>query len=112
MHTDHRAPAMLDHEQLDRLAVRLADQERFRTQQVAQLSTTRRTSMVHEQIRTTLLAGALEELAATQAARRRLLEGIYGRCESCAALISVERLEALPHVPLCFSCERRCRDGF
>lgn len=42
-----------------------------------------------------------EALAELAAARRRIDEGTYGRCEVCHAEISEERLDALPATRTC-----------
>ncbi len=51
--------------------------------------------------------GLLEDVRATlaeiEAARQRLSDGTYGRCETCDEAIADERLEAVPWT-------RRCRD--
>ena len=40
----------------------------------------------------------------TRDALRRLDDATYGVCESCAASIPYERLEAIPHARRCVSC--------
>ena len=93
-------------EQLGRLGALLADQEQFRTQQVAQLSSGLGGSTAQDEIRTLLLEGALDELARTRAARTRLLDGTYGRCLSCTSRLGLDQLDALPHAELCLACSR------
>ena len=44
------------------------------------------------------------ELAAIDAALRRLELGTYGPCTRCGRLIAGERLRALPHVEYCEKC--------
>ena len=46
----------------------------------------------------------LEEIRAAQA---RLATGRFGRCESCATAIPVERLELRPWTTLCVGCAPR-----
>ncbi|MEO0383739.1 MAG: TraR/DksA family transcriptional regulator [Pseudomonadota bacterium] len=46
----------------------------------------------------------LVEVRMIEAALKRLDEGTYGACVSCGELISAERLEAVPHTPLCKTC--------
>ncbi|BEP11927.1 hypothetical protein acdb102_02380 [Acidothermaceae bacterium B102] len=107
MPTQQRTPPRLSDGQVRQLALRLAEQEQFRAQQVAQLSArdAAASSDAYEQIRLALLAGALAELADTQAAQRRLRDGTFGRCADCGAALDVALLEVLPHAPLCMSCE-------
>ncbi len=44
------------------------------------------------------------ELAAIDAALRRVELGTYGSCTLCGSLIAPERLRALPHVEYCEKC--------
>jgi RNA polymerase-binding transcription factor DksA len=46
------------------------------------------------------------EVQAIYAALERLKYGTYGICARCGATISEERLNVLPHTPLCKSCAR------
>ena len=39
-------------------------------------------------------------------ALQKLVEGRYGICEQCGALIDPERLEAVPEATLCIKCAR------
>jgi RNA polymerase-binding transcription factor DksA len=48
-------------------------------------------------------AGA-REVQAIQAALGRIEEGSYGVCVRCGEDISEERLDVLPHTPLCKTC--------
>ncbi|MFJ6212851.1 TraR/DksA C4-type zinc finger protein [Streptomyces sp. NPDC092296] len=50
---------------------------------------------------TQAIRNVLEEIAA---ARRRLDEGGYGTCQTCAQPIPVERLEILPYARCCVGC--------
>jgi RNA polymerase-binding transcription factor DksA len=47
---------------------------------------------------------ARRELAAIEAAMKRIAEGEYGACVRCGAEISQERLDLLPHTPFCRNC--------
>lgn len=47
------------------------------------------------------------ELREIEHALRKLETGEYGRCERCDQPIAPERLEALPQVRLCLSCQSR-----
>lgn len=46
------------------------------------------------------------ELAQIEKALGLIEEGEYGKCEECAAPISVERLRALPFATTCVDCKR------
>jgi RNA polymerase-binding transcription factor DksA len=46
------------------------------------------------------------EIQAIYVALARLKDGIYGVCARCGEDISKERLDVLPHTPLCGSCAR------
>ncbi len=47
-------------------------------------------------------AAALSEVLA---ARRRLQDGSFGKCQQCGEAIDLRRLEALPATPLCVACQ-------
>lgn len=47
-----------------------------------------------------------DELLEVRAARQRLREGIYGRCEECDEPIPFERLKARPQARLCLQHEK------
>jgi RNA polymerase-binding transcription factor DksA len=46
------------------------------------------------------------EVQAIYAALERLKYGTYGSCARCGVTISEERLDVLPHTPLCKTCAR------
>ncbi|MGD9669386.1 MAG: TraR/DksA family transcriptional regulator [Hyphomicrobiaceae bacterium] len=46
------------------------------------------------------------EVQAIHAALERIQSGTYGACVRCGAEISTERLDVLPHTPLCRDCAR------
>lgn len=50
---------------------------------------------------------AAAELKQVNEALARLDAGQFGTCASCGGEISDERLEALPHAPLCIACASR-----
>src|SRR5437764_13378234 len=52
----------------------------------------------------TLLEAAREQVAAADAALRRLDEGRYGVCERCGQPIRAERLAARPTAAICIRC--------
>ncbi|MDD2420976.1 MAG: TraR/DksA C4-type zinc finger protein [Heliobacteriaceae bacterium] len=45
------------------------------------------------------------QLADIDAARKRISEGVYGRCSDCGAKIDPERLAAKPTAELCLACQ-------
>jgi RNA polymerase-binding protein DksA len=51
--------------------------------------------------------GVIETLREVDAAIERMNNGSYGKCESCGAVITPERLEARPVARLCMDCQRR-----
>ena len=51
-----------------------------------------------------LLAAAREQVAAVDAALRRLAEGRYGVCDRCGQPIGAERLAARPAAATCVHC--------
>jgi RNA polymerase-binding transcription factor DksA len=56
---------------------------------------------------------ATEQLAAVEHALRRLAEDPerFGVCARCQASIPVDRLEVLPHSPVCHRCTGEGREG-
>lgn len=53
-----------------------------------------------------LLASARARLAALDAAGERLVDGTFGRCQTCGGPIGTDRLAALPDATRCLDCER------
>jgi len=51
-----------------------------------------------------LLAAAREQVAAVDAALRRLAEGRYGVCDRCGRPVGAERLAARPAALTCIGC--------
>jgi len=49
-------------------------------------------------------AAGKAEIAAIRAALQRIDEGTYGQCVRCGDNIAPERLDLLPHAPLCADC--------
>jgi DnaK suppressor protein len=52
--------------------------------------------------------GILDEV---NAALDRIAAGTFGKCESCGAVISEERLKAIPYTPHCMRCAGRTEEG-
>lgn len=56
------------------------------------------------EIQEALRSAAVAALADVDAALVRIELGTYGRCASCAGIVSRARLEAVPSAPLCGTC--------
>lgn len=56
-----------------------------------------------------VLESARGELAELAAARARIADGTYGRCESCGGPIAPARLAARPTARTCIACASRTR---
>ena len=54
-----------------------------------------------------VVARARHAVAEADAARDRLAQGRYGRCETCGRAIAPGRLEALPLARTCIACASR-----
>src|SRR6059058_6469312 len=46
------------------------------------------------------------ELGQIEHALKRIVEGVYGRCEYCGGKIAEARLNALPYTNSCIDCQR------
>ena len=53
-----------------------------------------------------LLRGHQTVLAQVERALARMANGTYGLCERCREQIDFARLKAIPHAPLCMTCQR------
>jgi RNA polymerase-binding transcription factor DksA len=53
----------------------------------------------------------LNEVRMIKAALQRVEDGTYGTCTHCGQPISAERLEAVPHAPLCKICVAEIQKG-
>jgi len=69
------------------------------------------TATLGREIDYTLGANSGQVLAAIDAALKRIDEGTYGTCVSCAEQIRYERLEATPWASLCIDCKRKAEGG-
>jgi RNA polymerase-binding transcription factor DksA len=49
----------------------------------------------------------LKEMDLIRAALGRMEDGSYGTCARCGDDISIERLRAVPHTPLCRTCAQK-----
>lgn len=60
-----------------------------------------------EEIKTAQTVAIRRVLSEIKAAEGRLIDGSYGTCLPCGTRIPVERLEILPYVRYCVSCQQR-----
>ena len=96
---------------LQALRADLEEQRRFRVKQLEDLdsiqreASTRSADDARNQV-TFALRAAAAALVDIDAALDRLWRSCYGLCLGCGAAISLERLQALPMVRLCMSCQR------
>ncbi len=61
---------------------------------------------VQAELNSQLLEVESRELAAIDAAIRRLDDGVYGDCDACSKPIPLTRLRAVPHAKECIDCHR------
>ena len=101
------AADLRDH--LPALRTALLQQRRFRIEQLTALAAAAPADRAQEEVAETLRLGARVALAGIEAALGRMDVGTYGRCVRCATPIPVERLEILPAVALCMTCQREAR---
>ena len=102
--------------QLPAIRADLDQQRRFRTEQLQELAVDAEGAMASAdeprlQVNRTLTLAAEAALSEIDAALRRLEEGSYGVCESCAEPIPWERLEVLPMSRLCTPCQYLAESG-
>src|ERR687887_883707 len=69
------------------------------------------TSTVNREIDYTLEENEERVLAAIDTALKRIEDGTFGTCRTCAQEIAIERLEALPYTTQCIDCKRREERG-
>jgi DnaK suppressor protein len=99
-------PAADLREHLPALRTALLQQRRFRTEQLSALRTAVPAAPAQEEVTETLLRGARIALTGIEEALHRMDRGHYGSCVRCTAAIPLERLEILPAVALCMTCQR------
>jgi RNA polymerase-binding transcription factor DksA len=109
-----RTRSALGPRQLTIFTAQLAEQRSFRVGQIHQYETTsvpfdRPEAPADEEVRHALLAGAKIALAEIEAAQNRVVDGTFGRCVDCGGGVSLERLEVLPSVARCLTCDRGSR---
>jgi len=86
---------------------RLVEQRSFRLRQLEELADNGAGGVLgagQAEIQDALRAAAVAALADIDAALSRIEQGSYGRCSSCAGMVSRARLEAVPSAPLCGTC--------
>ncbi len=104
-----RGTSTLTDSQLDLLRELLEQQRSFRCDQLDQLRQAACWPGVRPPKRRSLealIAGARAALREVLRALRRMDAGSYGHCEQCAEPLPIERLEVLPQVAHCMSCQR------
>ena len=102
--------------QLPAIRAELDQQRSFRTEQLEELAVyaAQAAASADEprlQVTRTLTLAAEAALSEIDAALRRLEEGSYGVCDSCAEPIPWERLEVLPMSRLCTPCQYLAESG-
>ena len=102
--------------QLPTIRAELDQQRSFRTEQLEELAVDAAQAAASAdeprlQVTRTLTLAAEAALSEIDAALRRLEEGSYGVCESCAEPIPWERLEVLPMSRLCTPCQYLAESG-
>ena len=60
----------------------------------------------NDEICTQLAEIESRELGQIEHALKRIVEGLYGRCEFCGGKIAEARLNALPYTSSCIDCQR------
>lgn len=60
----------------------------------------------HDEISSQLIEIESRELEQIEHALKRIVRGVYGRCEFCGSKISEARLNALPYTNSCIDCAR------
>jgi RNA polymerase-binding transcription factor len=103
------AASALTHAQLVSLRHLLEQQRSFRCDQLDQLhrfDLLRERTDTDREINESLVTGARAALREVLQALRRMDEGSYGSCRLCGDPLPIERLEVLPQVTVCMSCQR------
>jgi DnaK suppressor protein len=60
----------------------------------------------NDEISSQLVEIESRELSQIEHALKRIVEGVYGRCEFCGGKIAEARLNALPYTNTCIDCQR------
>ena len=72
----------------------------------AAVDTDVREQMEHETIEAQILS-MQKRLERVEIALKKVMKDSYGKCESCAFDIKVERLQLMPEARYCIDCEKR-----
>jgi RNA polymerase-binding transcription factor DksA len=99
--------------QLTELRELLEQQRRFRLEQLEQLQSTETPGALSNgdrEITDSLVAGARAALRDVVDALQRMDDGRYGSCRRCGTTLEPARLEVLPQVSLCVTCQRAAED--
>lgn len=94
--------------QLAAFRIQLLEQRRFRIDQLEMLN---RASRGRTEITVSLMIGARCALRDVTSALQRMDDGSYGACTTCGEPIPLERLEVLPQLAKCMSCQRAAEIG-
>ena len=95
-----------DRQQLQQFREALAEQRRFRLEQLAELDTAESAGPHQlDEVTAALRIAANAALNGIDAALGRLRNGSYGRCLRCQRPILAGRLEILPAAALCMQCQ-------
>ncbi|WP_020387390.1 TraR/DksA family transcriptional regulator [Kribbella catacumbae] len=101
MTTVARSPNMTVHETRQRLG-------HERNSRLTQLSAIEDgAALADPELLTAQTAAIRRVLTEISAAEERVADGTYGACQDCGARVPVERLEILPYVRYCVSCQQR-----
>jgi DnaK suppressor protein len=114
--TTARSTAGLFGRQLSAIRADLAQQRRFRSEQLEELAVDAAEAMATTdqnrlQVTRVLTLAAEAALSEIDAALQRLEEGSYGICERCGEPIPWQRLEVLPMSRLCTPCQYLAESG-
>ena len=114
--TTARSTAGLFGRQLSAIRADLAQQRRFRSEQLEELAVDAAEAMATAdqnrlQVTRVLTLAAEAALSEIDAALQRLEEGSYGICERCGEPIPWQRLEVLPMSRLCTPCQYLAESG-
>jgi RNA polymerase-binding transcription factor DksA len=91
----------------------LEQQRRFRLDQLEQLQRSDQLGMLSgsdREISDSLIRGARAALRDVVDALQRMDDGRYGSCRRCGTTLEPARLEVLPQVSLCVTCQRAAED--
>lgn len=104
-----RAASTLTPREYAQLRAMLEQQQDFRVEQLAALfrpGQPGRFGSAVDEVTASLVEGARAALRDVRAALYRMATGSYGLCTRCDDPIGRERLEILPQVAMCMTCQR------